>query len=89
MAAKATRALAVLDVNDAATRDEFEAVRRARQGPRQASYADLPQLYLERDFFRRLATELDMTCHIEDSVMTSSANGAYRFNALLFNPERS
>jgi cyclopropane fatty-acyl-phospholipid synthase-like methyltransferase len=89
MAAKATRAVAVLDINDAATREEFEAVRRARQGRRHTGYAGLSQLYLERDFFRRLAVELDMTCRIEDSVMTGSANGSYRFNALLCHPERS
>lgn len=89
MAAKARRAVAVLDVNDAMRREEFEAVRRQRQGPRHAGYTDLPQLYLDRDFFRRIGDELDLTCQIDNSVMTNSANGAYRFNALLFNPERS
>jgi SAM-dependent methyltransferase len=89
MAAKARRAVAVLDVNDAARREEFEAVRRQRQGREHAGYIDLPQLYLERDFFRRLGEELNMLCEIDNSVMINSANGGYRFNALLFNPERS
>lgn len=89
MAGKARRAVAVLDVNDLATRAEFEAVRRARQGARGQRYADLRQLYLDRGFFRRLGEELGWRCEIDDSVMTNSANGKYRFNALLFNPERS
>jgi SAM-dependent methyltransferase len=79
MVAKARRAVAVLDVNDAATRDEFEAVRRARNG---SGY--LPQLYLHRWFFHAIAEELGLECSTEDSVMTNSANGKYRFNALLF-----
>lgn len=86
MVAKARRAVAVLDVNDAATRAEFEAVRQARQGPRRTGYADLQQLYLDRDFFGRIAEELGLVCRIEQSVMTNSANGRYRFNALLFKP---
>jgi cyclopropane fatty-acyl-phospholipid synthase-like methyltransferase len=87
MVAKARRAVGVLDVNDAATRAEFEAVRQARQGPRRAGYGDLAQLYLDREFFHRIADELDLACRTEDSVMTNSANGRYRFNALLFKPD--
>jgi SAM-dependent methyltransferase len=87
MVAKARRAVAVLDVNDAARQAEFEAVRQARQGPRQGRYADLAQLYLERDFFGQVAGELGLECRIEESVMTNSANGGYRFNALLFRPD--
>jgi SAM-dependent methyltransferase len=84
MVAKARRAVAVLDVNDAATREEFEAVRKARQGPRRGGYTGLSQLYLDRGFFHRIADELGLVCRTEDSVMTNSANGKYRFNALLF-----
>lgn len=83
MVAKARRAVAVLDVNDTATRDEFEAVRQARQGPRRGRYTGLSQLYLDRGFFHGIARELGLGCHTEDSVMTSSANGKFRFNALL------
>jgi SAM-dependent methyltransferase len=89
MVSKARRAIAVLDVNDLALRDEFEAVRRARQGGAAPGYTDLRQLYLDRGFFRRLGAELGWTCEVHDSVMTNSANGKYRFNALLFNPEWS
>lgn len=89
MAAKARRAVAVLDVNDRATMDEFEAVRRQRQGTGQREYRALSQLYLDRDFFRRLGDELGLECRIEESVMTGSANGKYRFNALLYRSERS
>ena len=89
MVGKARRAVAVLDVNDLALKAEFEAVRRARQGGSATAYADLRQLYLDRDFFRALAAELGWTCEVHDSVMTNSANGKYRFNALLSNPERS
>lgn len=88
MIAKARRAVAVLDVNDAATQAEFEAVRQTRQGANQGQYSDLRQLYLDRDFFHRVAGELGLTCRTEDSVMTNSANGGYRFNAVLFKPDR-
>jgi trans-aconitate methyltransferase len=87
MVAKARRAVAVLDVNDAATRAEFEAVRQARQGDRGSGYTDLRQLYLERDFFGQIGRELGLVCRIEQSVMTNSANGGYRFNVLLFKPD--
>jgi len=87
MVAKARRAVAVLDVNDAATQAEFEALRQARQGNRRSGYTDLRQLYLERDFFRQIGREFGLDCRIDESVMTNSANGGYRFNALLFKPD--
>jgi hypothetical protein len=59
-------------------------VRRARQGPRRGGYTGLSQLYLDREFFHGIAGELGLACRTEDSVMTNSANGKFRFNALLF-----
>jgi SAM-dependent methyltransferase len=87
MVAKARRVVGVLDVNDADTRAEFEALRRAQPGGGSRRSGELTQLYLERDFFRRIADELGLACRIDESVMTNSANGRYRFNAVLCRPD--
>lgn len=84
MMRKAKRSLGIMDVNDASTRHEFEAVRRQAQGARALDYEGLHQLYLERAFFHELATTHGWTCETEDSVMTDSINGRYRFNAFFY-----
>lgn len=82
MAAKARRAVGVLDVNDLAGRAEHERARRAAYRP--GGRSELGQLYLDRAGFRTVADRLGMTCAIEDSVMTGSVNGRFRYNVLMF-----
>ncbi|RIQ25264.1 methyltransferase [Jiangella rhizosphaerae] len=83
MAAKARRAVGIFDVNDLATREEHRAVRGAAYG-HNAVRTEIGQLYLDRAGFVELAGRLGMTCVIEDSVMTGSANARFRYNVLMF-----
>lgn len=84
MIAKARRAIGVLDVNDADRRAEFEAVRRASQGPQVREYTGLEQLYLHRSFFWEIAAEHGLRCLIEDSPMPNSVNARYRYHVAMF-----
>jgi SAM-dependent methyltransferase len=84
MIAKARRVIGVLDVNDAARRDEFEAVRRARQAGRPERYDGLRQLYLDRAFFEDAARRHGLRCRIEPSTTPHSDNARFRYHVSLF-----
>lgn len=84
MIAKARRAIGVLDVNDAALRDESEAVRRARQAGRPERYDGLNQLYLGTGFFEDAADRHGLRCHIERSTTPHSDNARFRYHVSLF-----
>ena len=84
MIAKARRAIGVLDVNDAALRDEAEAVRRARQASRPERYDGLNQLYLDVGFFEDAARRHGLRCRIERSTTPRSDNARFRYHVSLF-----
>jgi trans-aconitate methyltransferase len=81
MAAKARRAIGVYDVNDLGLQREHEGLRRSAYGP---GRSDLGQLYLDRADFWALADKLGMKCLIEDSAITGSVNGRFRYNVMMF-----
>ena len=84
MSAKAVRTVAVLDVNDAAKREEAREQRRNAYAKSGRPNEELSQLFLHREFFRVLADELNCYLRIDESVMRKSVNSGYRYNAFLF-----
>ena len=84
MAAKAVRAIGVMDVNDAERRAEFEAMRRLRQDLYGKDYRGLGQLYFEREFFLDFARTHGLSCRIEDSRLPNSINARYRYHVAMF-----
>ena len=90
MAAKATRAVAILDVPDLARREEAMAFRRGSMGAveYQERYRDLDHLFYDRSWMQRVLTEVGATdVRIEDQQVSGYQNARFRFNA--FGPCRS
>ncbi|MGH9441840.1 MAG: class I SAM-dependent methyltransferase [Thermoanaerobaculia bacterium] len=85
MIAKASRAVAVLDVPDLARRGEAEELRRAALPPDEYArrYSGLEHLHYERDWFRDRAAENGMDCRILSSLLPNSAQSEFRFGAIL------
>jgi len=83
MAAKSTRALAILDVPDRATRDAALAHRRGTLGPEEYAkkYAGLDHLFLDRAWLETQVKSAGFT-HVatEDQRVDGYANAAFRFN---------
>jgi len=84
MAAKATRAVAILDLPDLAKRDDSEAFRVDMAGGPEAyreRYSGLEHLYFDRAFMVDLLEEcglVDVGCADQD--LAGYPNGKYRFN---------
>lgn len=91
MAAKATHAVAILDVPDAAKEEEAQSFRiQAAGGP--AAYAErytgLPHMYYEREWIRRELAAAGLTdIQIEDQRVDGYGNAPFRFNAFAFRAE--
>jgi len=84
MAAKATRAMAILDVPDAALRDSAMAFRRGTMGEAEyaAKYRGLDHLFYERSWMERMLIEVGASAvRTEDQQVTGYQNARYRFNA--------
>ena len=90
MAAKARRAVAVLGVPDAATKDEALARRRELAGGDDAyaaRYRGLEHLYLGRDWLAgRMAAAGLVDVAVEDQGIEGYDNAAFRFNCFGFTP---
>lgn len=84
MAAKATRAVAILDVPDVARRDEAMAFRRGSMGEAEyeAKYRGLDHLFYDRSWMKRVLLEVGATgVRIEDQQVSGYQNARFRFNA--------
>ncbi len=79
MAGKARRAIAVLDVNDAARRDLAARLRREAGGGNPGP----DQLFIEREVFAELAARRGLSLRIDESRAAGSINRHYRYNVLL------
>jgi SAM-dependent methyltransferase len=83
MIAKSRRVVAILDVNDAARRDEALRLRRAAQAA--AGAAPGPeQLFLPCQFFLNLAEAHGLRCRVSRTAMPNSINSRYRYDVFLF-----
>lgn len=84
MAAKATRAIAILDVPDVACREDAMAFRRGSMGAAEyeAKYAGLEHLFYDRSWMKRVLLEVGATdVRIEDQRVSGYQNARFRFNA--------
>lgn len=84
MAAKATRAIAILDIPDVARREEAMAFRRGSMGEAEyeAKYAGLDHLFYDRSWMKRILLEVGATdVRIEDQRVNGYQNARFRFNA--------
>jgi len=79
---KCLREVWILDVNDAARKDEALAIRRASYPPGEYDrrYAGLEQLYLEQEWFRDIARTRGLDCTIESQPLHDYVSALYRFN---------
>lgn len=92
MAAKATRAVAILDVPDAAVRDSAMAFRRGAMGEAEyaAKYRGLDHQFYERSWMERMLIEVGATgVRIEDQRVTGYQNARFRFNAFALTAAQS
>ena len=85
MVAKARRSIAVLDVPDAAQREEDDARRRAALGEAEYArrYAGLPLHYYDRAWFAATLAPLGLTCAFEPQRIAGYAHAAFRYNVFI------
>lgn len=88
MIAKSTRSIGIFDVNDLDRRDEALAMRQAAQRERGLDYTGLDQLFLPREFFTAIARDHGLTCRIDDTATTDSANAQYRYHVTMHRSPR-
>lgn len=84
MAAKAARAVAILDVPDVARKEAAMALRRGTMGDAEyeAKYRGLDHLFYDRSWVRRVLTEVGASdVRIEDQRVAGYQNARFRFNA--------
>jgi ubiquinone/menaquinone biosynthesis C-methylase UbiE len=76
---------AILDVNDAALRAEYESVKKNALGELEYEdrYANHRHLFIDRQWFQDVARELGLDCSIEAQTIPGYANSAFRFNVFL------
>lgn len=89
MAAKATRAVAMLDVPDVARKEAAMALRRGTMGDAEyeAKYRGLDHLFYDRSWVRRVLTEVGARdVRIEDQQVAGYQNARFRFNAFAVLP---
>jgi trans-aconitate methyltransferase len=85
MIAKATRAIAILDVPDRARQDEALAFRRGTLGEAEyeAKYRGLDHLFFDREWMREALMALGAaSVRIEDQHVSGYQNARFRFNAI-------
>lgn len=80
---KSRRAIGILDINDAEHRHEFERIRAISQGEQRGRYQGLEQLYLSRGFFEEVASEIGISCRIDEPRTPNSINAKFRYHVWL------
>ena len=74
--------MAVLDIPDAAKRDQAEAFRRGAMPVAEYEhlYTDYPHLYYDKEWFRAIARRFTWPIEVFDQDFPGYGNAAYRFN---------
>ncbi len=85
---KATRGVAVLDVSDAARKEEAITLRRQSYPPGEYDrrYAGLEHLYIDRSWFYARAAERGLSCRVEQQFLPGYLSAQYRYNVYLQRP---
>jgi hypothetical protein len=89
MAAKAGRAVAILDLADEARRAETLVFRRKALGDQvyDQHYSKLEHLFFPRDWIAEALSSCGLTdVEVRDQAIAGYPNSAYRFNAFGFKP---
>lgn len=87
ISARAEKGVAILDVPDAALKEQSEAARRGAMpaGEYERKYAGLEHRYYERDWFRQQAARYGMAAefHSQAELFTSYGNTPFRFTVVM------
>lgn len=86
MIIKAKKACVVLDVPDARSKEESEALRRdiLTPGEYEKKYVGLSHTYYERKWFENIAAESGLTCEIFDGCVPNYRQNQFRFGCIIW-----
>lgn len=84
-ALKSTGCIALLDVNDAAKKYEYESIRRAKLGNDEYDtlYENLTHQFYKKEWFEAIANRLNVQCVIQDQNIIGYENSKFRYNVFL------
>mgnify|MGYP001275020431 CR=1 FL=1 len=76
---------ALLDINDASKKDEYELIRRSALGDDEYDrlYGSLSHQFYEKEWFERIAINLDLKCEVRDQDIVGYKNSKLRYNVFL------
>jgi len=82
---KSTGYIALLDINDASKKYEYESIRRAKLGNDEYDrlYGNLTHQFYEKEWFETIANHLNVKCVIQDQNIIGYENSKYRYNVFL------
>jgi len=82
---KSTGYIALLDINDASKKYEYESIRRAKLGNDEYDrlYGNLTRQFYEKEWFETIANHLNVKCVIQDQNIIGYENSKYRYNVFL------
>ena len=85
MIKKATKTVAIFDVNDATKESNYHEIRMKTMTKQQyeKKYKGLDHLFLKKDFFRQIAEEQGLKVEIWDQNFDSYKNAQFRFNVVM------
>jgi SAM-dependent methyltransferase len=82
---KGSGKIALLDINDAEKKQEYESIRRGKLGAEEYEklYSGLSHMFYERSWFEETAHGLGLDCGIEDVNIEGYENSNFRYNVFL------
>ena len=82
---KSTGCIALLDINDASKKYEYESIRRARLGNDEYDrlYGSLSHQFYKKEWFETIANYLNVKCVIQDQNIIGYENSKFRYNVFL------
>jgi len=85
MLQKARKSVAILDLNDNAKKEMAEQLRQSTMSKEEylKKYANLNQLYYDKEWFEKIALQFGYEIKIWDQQINNYLNSAYRFNVVI------
>ena len=82
---KSTGNIALLDINDASKKQEYESIRRAKLGDDDyyRLYGSLTHQFYRKEWFENIANHLNFECVIENQNIIGYDNSRFRYNVFL------
>ena len=84
MCKKSIYSVGIIDVHDESKKDDFLKFRRANIEDYDKKYMDLEKLFFKKDFFIKIANELDLDIVFQDQNTKGYWNNEFGFNVFLF-----